>query len=134
MAESAEQYRLNTYMYIKMTNVVKERRKKTCISTQLDDVVQAETTMSTRTHTPYAQTHTPYAHTNTHTCTHTITIQSIGVKDRVAQLKCSERRNVFILFLKKEKVVVRLQEIPMGSGYKNLSKNRAKLSLVFGPF
>ena len=31
-------------------------------------------------------------------------------------------------------VVVRLQEIPSGSIYKNSSKNRAKLSLVFGHF
>ena len=30
--------------------------------------------------------------------------------------------------------VVRLQEIPSGSVYKNSSKNRAKLSLVFGHF
>ena len=84
----------------------------------------------THTHTICTHTHTPYAHTQTHTNN----IQTTGVKDSVAQLKYSERRNVFILFLKEEGVVVRLQEIPLGSGYKNLSKNRAKLSLVFGHF
>ena len=31
-------------------------------------------------------------------------------------------------------IQVRLQEIPSGSSYKNLSKNREKLSLVFGLF
>ena len=42
MAQSAEQYRLNTYMYIKVMNVVKEKKKrKMYIATQLDDAVQA---------------------------------------------------------------------------------------------
>ena len=42
MVQSAEQYRLNTYVYIEIMNVVKERRKKKkmCISGQLDDVVE----------------------------------------------------------------------------------------------
>ena len=46
MAQSAEQYRLNTYMYIEIMNVIKKKekkkkKKKVHILTRLDDVVQA---------------------------------------------------------------------------------------------
>ena len=84
MVQSVEQYRLNTYMYIEIMNVVK-KEKKNHILTQLDDVVQAYTTICihthihagtrARTHThagARAHTHTKHTHThNTHAHTHT---------------------------------------------------------------
>ena len=39
VAQSAEQYRLNTYIYIEIIDVIKKKKK--IISTQLDDAVQA---------------------------------------------------------------------------------------------
>ena len=39
VAQSTEQYRLNTYMYIEIKNVVKKRKENVHISTQLDDIV-----------------------------------------------------------------------------------------------
>ena len=69
MAQSAEQYILNTYMYIEIMNVVKKKRKCS-LSTQLDDVGQVYIYIyiypHTHTHT-YASAHT---HTDTHTHTH----------------------------------------------------------------
>ena len=51
------------------------------------------------THT-HAHPHTNM-HAHTYKCAHTNTIQTVGVKDNNTQLKCSEKRNVLSLFLKK---------------------------------
>ena len=44
MAQSAEQYRLNTYMSIETMNVIKKKKGNVHILTQLGDVAQAQTT------------------------------------------------------------------------------------------
>ena len=57
-----------------------------CISTKLDNVVKVQMTV----------------HTHTHIYPHTNTIQPVGVRDSITQLKCSEKNNVLSLFLKGE--------------------------------
>ena len=50
---------------------------------------------------------TMHTHTHTQTHTHTHAIQTVGVKDSIARLKCSGNRNVFeYVFLKKERVIL----------------------------
>ena len=44
-------------------------------------------------------------HTHAYTCVHTNIIQTVGVKDSITQLKCSEKRNLSSLFLKEGRVV-----------------------------
>ena len=124
MVQSVEQYRLNTYMYIEIMNVVK-KEKKNHILTQLDDVVQAYTTIcihthihaGTRarththagarahTHTQNTHTHTQHARAHTHKCADTNTIQTVGAKDNNTQLKCSEKCLEFV-FEGKERIRV----------------------------
>ena len=58
-----------------------QRKENVHISTQLDDIVQEQTTIYMH---PHACTHT---HTHTHTCAHTNTIQTVGAKDNNTRLK-----------------------------------------------
>ena len=70
-------------MYIEIMNVIQKKKKhikKKNISTQLECINTA------RQHTSIDN----YVHTGTHTHTH---IQTVGGKDSIAQLKCSENRN-----------------------------------------
>ena len=87
--------------------------------TGIDDYAHTHTQTQTHTHThtrarahahththTYTHTHTHiHTHTHTHTCEHTNTIQTVGAKDSITQLKCSEKRNVMSLFLKEGRVV-----------------------------
>ena len=114
MAQSTEHYRLNTYMYIDIMNVVKTRRQFSYTNTTgrrctgIDNYIYIYTHTHThihtraraRTHThAHKHRHTTRMHTHTHKCADTNTIQTVGAKDNT-QMKYLEKRNVLSLFLK----------------------------------
>ena len=94
VAQSAEQYRLNTDIYIEVMNVTKEERNKRKYE------YQQRWTILYRHRRLCIHTHT-----HTHICAHTNTIQTVGTKDSITQLKCSEKRNVLSLFFKEGRKV-----------------------------
>ena len=63
MAQSAEQYRLNTYMYIEIMNVVKKKRKYALINTAEQNCTGIDNYLSIYI---YIYIHI-YIHTHTHT-------------------------------------------------------------------
>ena len=74
-----------------------------CISTQLDDVVQATIRLHTHTHT--------HAHTHTRACTQTL-LRLLGRRTiTITQLKRSEKRNVSSLPLKEGRVSSRVSDV-----------------------
>ena len=113
MAQSTEQYRLNTYMYIEIMNVVikkKKKKKRKCSyintaggrCTGIDNYIYIHPHPHAHTHT-HTHTHTHHAHAHTHKCAHTNTKQTAGAKDNNTQLKRSEKRHVSSLLLKERR-------------------------------
>ena len=91
MAESVEQYRLNTYMYIEIMNVVKKRERKKkerkcsyintagrhCTGIDIYIYIHIHTHTHARAHT-----HTTRTHTHTHKCAHANTLLTIQKNTR----------------------------------------------------
>ena len=91
-------------MYIEMGNVISSLTKKLTYNV---DINKGSSVKGARAPRACAHTHT---HTHAHAHAHTL-YRLIKMKDSIANLKYSEKRNVLSLFLKEERVALKFQSL-----------------------